>query len=143
VAGNLQFLLRSFVQERDLGVVLYAPFDVKLPYRIGAPVQPDILFFRKGNTPDWEDKDFEGVPDLVAEVLSPGTRHRDRTIKLQAYQDAGVPEYWLVNPEARSVRVYVLEKGSYVELVRGGAGDTVWSSVLPGFRVNVTDLFMP
>ena len=143
VAGNLQFRFRSFVEERALGVVLYAPFDVKLPFRIGAPVQPDILFFRKGNTPDWEDKSFEGVPDLVAEVISPGTRSHDRTTKLKAYQDAGVPEYWLVDPDARTVVVYALEKGKYVELANGGVGDTVRSSVLPGFGVNVTDLFMP
>jgi Uma2 family endonuclease len=143
VAGNLQFRFRSFVEERDLGVVLYAPFDVKLPFRIGTPVQPDILFFRKGNTPDWEDKSFEGVPDLVAEVISPRTRSHDRTTKLKAYQDASVPEYWLVDPDVRTVVVYGLENGKYVELVSGGTGDTVWSSILLGFRVNVTDLFMP
>lgn len=143
VVGELAFALRSFLKERRLGVVLEAPFDVKLPFGIASPVQPDVIFFRTGNTPGWEDKSFEGVPDLVAEVLSPKTRGRDRTLKLQAYEDAGVPEYWLVDPDERTVVVCVLKRGKHTELIRGGDGDEVGSSVLPGFRVNVSDLFMP
>ncbi len=143
VVGELNFALRGFVQERRLGVVVAAPFEIKLPLRIGAPVQPDLMFFRTGNTPGWEDQSFEGVPDLVVEVLSPGTRRRDRTLKLEAYQEGGVPEYWLVDPEARRVLIYVLGKnGRYAELARGGVGESVESSVLPGFRVNVGALFM-
>lgn len=135
--------LRDFVHERDCGIVYTAPLDVVLPAGISSPVQPDVTFFRKGNEPR-RGTIFEGVPDLIAEALSPRTRRLDRTVKLEAYRDAGVPEYWLLDPDERTVVVYVLEKGKgYVELVRGGAGDEVWSSVLPGFRVNVSDLFMP
>jgi Uma2 family endonuclease len=139
---ELAFRLSAFVRERDLGLVLTAPLGVMLPAGIATPVQPDILFFRKGNEPRWGSSNYEGVPDLIAEVLSPSTRRRDRTTKKDAYQDAGVPEYWLVDQGARTVVVYVLAKGKYVELVRGGAGDEVWSSVLPGFRVRVKDLFV-
>lgn len=142
-SNEFAFRLSLFVRENSLGRVFTAPYDIRLPYRISDPVEPDVMFFRRGNEPRRGTACFEGVPDLVAEILSPGTRRRDQTVKLQAYQDAGVPEYWLTDPGARTVVVYVLEKGKYVELVRGGAGDTVWSSVLPGFRVNVTDLFMP
>ena len=137
------FSLTQFVRDNGLGMVFSAPYDIRLPSRIADPLEPDVMFFRKGNEPRRGTACFEGAPDLVAEVLSPGTHNRDRTVKLKAYQDAGVPEYWLLDPAARTVIVNVLEKGKYVELVRGGAGDTVWSSVLPGFRVNVTDLFMP
>ena len=135
--------LRSFVREQDLGIVYTAPLDVVLPAGIANPVQPDVMFFRKGNEPR-RGTVFEGVPDLIAEALSPGTSRRDRTIKLEAYRDAGVPEYWLLDPDARAIVVYVLEKGrGYVERVRGGMGDELGSSVLPGFRVKVADLFMP
>jgi Uma2 family endonuclease len=106
-------------------------------------VQPDIVFLRAGNTPGTEDQGFQGIPDLVIEVLSPGTRRRDRTLKRDAYRDAGVPEYWLVDPDARTVEVHVLESGKYVEHFRGGAGEAVSSSVLPGFTVNVAGLFLP
>jgi Uma2 family endonuclease len=141
---EFSFQLSSFVRENDLGLVLTAPLSVKLPSGIATPLQPDVVFFRKGNTPLRGTSHYEGVPDLVAEILSPGTRRRDRTVKLEAYQGAGVPEYWLLDPDARTVVVYVLGKGKrYTELVHGGEGDGVWSSVLPGFRVRVSDLFMP
>jgi Uma2 family endonuclease len=140
---EFSFHLSLFVRERALGLVLTAPLDVKLPSGIATPVQPDVVFFRKGNEPRREVGYFEGTPDLVAEVLSPGTRRRDRTLKLEAYQDAGVPEYWLLDPGSRTVWVYVLGKnGRYAELARGGVGESVESSVLPGFRVNAGALFM-
>jgi Uma2 family endonuclease len=138
---ELSFRLASFARERGLGTVLTAPLEVNLPFGIGTPVQPDVVFFRKMNEPDWEEQSFDGVPDLVAEVLSPRTRSRDRKVKLAAYQDAGVPEYWMADPSSREVVVHVLQNGRYVEFCRGGVGDWVRSSVLPGFEVEVAHLF--
>jgi Uma2 family endonuclease len=141
---ELAFRLSAFVREKDLGFVLTAPLDVRLPAGIASPVQPDVVFFRKGNEPRRGVGYFEGTPDLVAEILSPGTRRRDRTIKLEAYRDAGVPEYWLLDPGTRTVAVYVLgTNGKYAELARKGIGDSIGSSVLPGLRVKVAALFMP
>jgi len=139
----LGYLLQDFVREHRLGLVLGAPFEIRLPQRIGDPVQPDLLFFRTGNGPRKGDGYFEGVPDMVVEVLSPRTRRRDQTIKLDAYRDAGVPEYWLVDPKARTVVVYALseDRARYVEAARRGAGESVGSAVLAGLRVDVGDLF--
>jgi Uma2 family endonuclease len=139
--AKLVSALDRFVSERGLGVVLAAPFDVLLPVGIASPVEPDVLFFRAGNVPQEDDKSFQGVPDLVVEVLSRRTRSRDRKIKLPAYQDAGVPEAWTVDPDTRRVVVYVLQNGRYAEHCRGGMGDKVRSSVLPGFEVEVAGLF--
>ena len=141
VVGEFYSPLKAFVVENRLGVVLMAPFDVLLPFGIGTPVEPDVIFFRRGNEPGWEDKNFQGVPDLIAEALSPGTRRRDQKIKLEAYRDAGVPEYWMLDPDARRVVVHALQAGRYTELCRGGLGEEVWSSVLPGFRLKVDSLF--
>jgi len=139
---EVAFQLSDFVRRKDLGLVLAAPLAVKLPRGIATPVEPDVMFFRKGNGPRWDLGHYEGVPDLLAEILSPGTRRRDQTVKLQAYLDAGVPEYWLVDPRARTVVVYTLEKGKgYTELCRGGEGDRVHSAVLSGFELAVADLF--
>ena len=75
-------------------------------------------------------------------MLSPSTRRRDLTVKLRAYRDAGVPEYWLVDPDARAVVVYGLDgEKRYTELCRDGEGDRVRSSVLSGFDLAVADLF--
>lgn len=55
-----------------------------------------------------------GPPDLVAEVLSPGTSRRDKGYKKSVYEIGGVPEYWLVDPSNRSIEVYLLQNGRYV-----------------------------
>jgi Uma2 family endonuclease len=138
-----EFSLRLgwFARENGLGRILWAPLDVKLPAGIASPVQPDVVFFRTENEPIWELGYFEGVPDLILEVLSPRTRSRDRKVKLEAYQDAGVPEYWMADPSSLTVVVHVLQNGRYVEHCRGGVGDKVRSAILPGFELEVAGLF--
>lgn len=135
--------LDDFVLDHGCGEVLFAPVDVLLPEEIAAPVQPDILFFRTGNQPDADAGNFQGVPDLVVEVLSPGTWRLDLNIKLPAYRDAGVPEVWFANPQQRTIVVYGLSEDgrSCVEISRGGDGDVIESRVLPGLRVLVSDIF--
>jgi Uma2 family endonuclease len=142
---RLGVLLSRFVFDPGLGIVLTAPVDVRLPGRIADPVEPDVVVFKKGNEPHPEESFFRGVPDLVAEVLSRSTRRRDQTTKLEAYRDAGIPEYWIVDPRARSVVVHGLseDRKSYVELGRYGAGEEARSAVLPGLLIPVESIFWP
>ena len=133
--------LANFVEERALGDVLSAPFDVILPEGIATPVEPDLLYIKEANRPRRGDKNFPGVPDLVVEVISPSTRSYDRKTKLAAYRDAAVPEFWILDPQTRSVAIYGWKDGQFTELERGGEGDEVGSVVLPGFRVKVGELF--
>lgn len=135
--------LGNFVTERGLGVVLGAPFDVRLP-GVADPVQPDLLYFRTGNEPQAGDKNFQGVPDLIVEVLSPGSRRLDQKVKLDAYEKAGVPEYWLVDPGARAITVRALNpERRFEEVGRFGTGDRVRAIVLAGFETDVVSLFPP
>ena len=123
VRSELFLILGSFVKARKLGKVLSAPMDVRLPQRIGDPVQPDLFFLRTGNQPRWKaDSSFDGAPDLAIEVLSPSTAHRDRKIKLEAYRDAGIREYWIVDPWKPRIVVYLLSDDGrrYDELCQGG-----------------------
>lgn len=133
--------LSNHIAENNLGVLLSAPFDVLLPEGIASPVEPDLLFIREENRPRRGDKNFQGVPDLVVEILSPTTRSYDRKTKLAAYRDAGVPEFWLVDPQTLSVVVHGWKDGQFTELERGGEGDEVGSIVLAGFRIKVGELF--
>jgi Uma2 family endonuclease len=135
--------LGRFVDEHGLGILLGAPFDILLPDGIASPVEPDLVFFRNGNQPRSGDPNFQGAPDLVIEVESPSTRKRDRTVKLEAYREAGVPEYWRAEPRARTVTVLVLsdDRSSYVELGCFGPGETVRSALLPGLAIPVDSLF--
>ena len=136
--------LRDFVKPRRLGLILVAPFDVRLP-GVADPVQPDVLYFRTGNGPRKGDKHFQGVPDLVVEVLSPGTGRLDRSVKLKAYEKAGVEEYWLVDTKSRLIAVFSLDAHSrvYGEAERFGPGERVRSVLLDGFETDVGALFPP
>lgn len=140
---QLSRLLGNFVVDNDLGVILLAPFDTLLPRGIASPVQPDLAFVRKEKQPRPEAGSFEGVPDLVVEVLSPGTRRLDRTVKLAAYRDAGVPEVWFADPRPRTIQVLILSADGkeYVERGVYGMGKTVTSAVLPGLRLQVDQIF--
>lgn len=143
VVIHLTLTLGRYVIENGLGIVLGAPFDILLS-RIATPVEPDFLFIRKGREPRSGDPNYQGVPDLIVEILSPSNRRYDRKIKFEAYEEAGVQEYWLVDPMARTVVIHVLGRnGSYAEFDSGGEGDTVRSRVLEGFSLRVADLFPP
>src|SRR6185436_2105450 len=139
------YLFTAFVKKKRLGVVLGAPFDVRLPERIADPVQPDVLFIRREQQPRSGDLRFDGVPDLAVEILSPGNWRYDRNIKLAAYRDAGIPETWLVDPISRTVEVYVLDpaRPGYALRERRSEGETVGSAVLQGLQIEVAELFPP
>jgi putative restriction endonuclease len=94
-----------------------APFDVRLPKadeaneRVDTAVQPDLLVVRDETKLD--ERGLRGAPDWVVEVLSPATAGHDQTVKLAAYERAGVPEVWLVHPTDRVVTIYRLEGNAY------------------------------
>lgn len=143
VVSKMNRWLGSFVDDNRLGVVLVAPFDIRLPGGVGNPVQPDVVFIRRDRQPRSGDSRFDGVPDLVVEVLSPGNWRFDRTTKLTAYRDAGVPEVWLVNPITRTVEVFGLSSKhpEYLLRERRGVGETVGSAILVDLRIEVAELF--
>ncbi len=140
---KISHFLTFFVDQHELGVVLVAPFEIRLPRGIGNPVQPDIVFIRRERQPRPGDARFEGIPDLVVEVLSRGNWRFDRSTKLTAYRDAGVPEVWLVDPVSRAVEVFVLSSGEreYRLRERRSPGEVVTSSVLEGLRIEVSRMF--
>jgi len=142
--SKLHLVMGSFVEERRLGLVLVAPFDIRLP-GVANPVEPDLLFLGTGNQPKAGDTHFAGVPDLIVEVLSPGSKRLDQHVKFGAYEKAGVPEYWLVDPKARSIAVFSFdaEKRLYEEVGTFGVGEKVRSIVLEGFETPVAPLFPP
>jgi Uma2 family endonuclease len=87
-------------------------------------------------------KCVKGVPDMVVEILSPSTKRRDSIEKFQQYLKYGVREYWVVDPETRSLQVYILEDGKYVASVYGDTGE-VKVSVLDDCTVSLPRVFPP
>lgn len=117
IAGEIYFQLKSYLRGKQCKVY-YAPFDVRLfeqegdhPRDVDFVLQPDLLVICDKNKVDRHG--VHGAPNLVVEVLSPATARYDKIIKLNLYQQAGVPEYWVVDPVSRSVSVYILTNGIY------------------------------
>lgn len=139
-SSELFFAIKQFVNEHHLGWVFHPPFEVHLSEKT-RPVQPDIVFIRKGNKPKGYLNYFDGVPNLVVEILSKSTAKVDLGTKLLAYEKAGIPEYWTVDPKTHSVRVYTLEEGSYVIHGEYVKDEVIESKELAGFSVVNSKLF--
>ena len=83
----------------------------------------------------------KGAPDLVMEILSPATQRHVRVSKFNLYQKAGVREYWIVDPESKSVQVFVLDGEHYAAKDFGTAADTIKVSVLEGCAIDLSQVF--
>ena len=121
--------LLTHVMLAGLGQVRPAPFDVEL-----APdtvVQPDVMVVLNARLARITPSRIKGAPDLVIEVLSPATEKYDRTEKRNAYERAGVTEYWLVDPFERTVEVLLLQAGTYRSAGIFKGRDTLPSQVVP------------
>ncbi len=137
IVGRLYRAIYDFVAERGLGIVQIGPLPVRLwPGKIR---EPDILFVAKEHSDRIGEKVY-GLPDLTVEVLSPATRRTDRLEKTVEYAQAGVREYWIVDPHGRTVEVFVLREGAYELLGKWGEGEEARSEVLAGFRVAVDEV---
>ena len=138
-SGMLFDLLRER-EKAGLGEAYHAPVDVRLfPDRDTPILQPDLLFIRRERLPIFGPDLIEGAPDLVVEILSPSTRTLDLTRKAQLYAEAGVPEYWVADPDEPAFRLYALRGGRYVEIP--AEGGRVASTIVPGLSVDLGTLF--
>lgn len=122
------------------GCAYVAPLDVRLPKggggddQIDTVVQPDIFVVCDARKVD--ERGMCGAPDWVAEVLSPSTARYDRTLKLRAYERAGVPEVWLIDPTDRTVAIHRIAEGRYAQpVVLELEGRTAIAAV-PGISVD-------
>jgi Uma2 family endonuclease len=139
IVFELATKIRAFVQEQELGIVQIGPLPVRLwPGKIR---EPDILFVAREHSDRIGEQTY-GPPDLVVEVLSPGTRRIDRLEKTVEYARAGVREYWIVDPDGRTVEVFILREGAYELLGKWGGGEEACSEVLAGFRVAVDEVLV-
>jgi len=129
--------LSNFLENKSCEVY-HAPFDVRLnaDEEDDTVCQPDIVVICDNSKLD--EKGCKGAPDLVVEILSPSSLRMDRVIKLEKYRQAGVREYWIVDPETRSVEAYVLDGKRYYITVYI---DEAPVSVLPGCVIDLKEVF--
>jgi Uma2 family endonuclease len=136
LAGFLTALLRHFVETKQLGVVRFAPFQMKtgrdLPGR-----EPDILFIAREHLDRLTDTYLDGPADLVVEIISRDSRARDRGDKFYEYEQGGVREYWLLDYLRRQAEFYQLGPEGIYRLVAVGPDGIYQSAVLAGLWLNV------
>ena len=156
---NLITAVGNYVKENKLGFLFQDNMDVHLPD--GNVFRPDFAFVSaasKNLVIDNPDDRFHGVPDMVAEVFSRSTMHRDITVKKDIYERNGVKEYWIINPWSESIEVYLLRDGKYfldnvyqnyndtelknlTEAERAEVKMEIPVAVLDGFKIKIRNIF--
>ncbi len=125
--------------------VFHAPFDVRLPVKskknkdIDTVVQPGICVVCDPSKLDAAG--CLGAPDLVVEILSPGNNKRELKNKYEVYGEVGVREYWIIHPNEQTLLIYSLVAGSYQASRFFVSGDKVTSVCLPGFELDLEEIF--
>jgi len=133
VLANLLYYLTEFVKKLDLGEVYPAPFDVV--FSSFDVVEPDILYVSKARASVMTEKNIQGAPDLVVEILSESTAKIDRTTKLKLYARYGVAEYWVIDPASCSVEIYRLVPGGYELAAQLDSSQSLTSPLFLGFTL--------
>ena len=137
--GNLYSILRAFARANGLGRVVASPLDVFLSDE--DVFQPDIVFVSIERLNIVRSNGVHGAPDLVIEMLSPGTERIDRTLKSERYEMFDVREYWQANPIAKTILVLRARDGAFERVGLFTEGMTLETPLLPGLRVDVSAVF--
>ncbi|MBF0317359.1 MAG: Uma2 family endonuclease [Nitrospirae bacterium] len=140
VLANLDYELKSYVKENDLGIIPFTPLDVIFEEGVNR-LQPDLMFIKKENlaiVQDW----IRGVPDMVVEVVSKYSMVRDTITKKGIYQRYKVPEYWIVMPEYEAIEVFVIENNIYELFSYAVESGSIKSKVIPGLEIDVASVFV-
>ncbi|NUM30867.1 MAG: Uma2 family endonuclease [Bacteroidetes bacterium] len=140
IASNLyNFLKGKKCQVYD------APFDVRLPVKsnknedIFTVVQPDICVICDPSKLD--EAGCIGAPDIVIEILSKGNNKKELQVKYEVYEESGIKEYWIIHPDEQTVLIYKLVNGKYEPSRLLTKGDTITTSILEGFVLDLESVF--
>ncbi len=139
ISRKIEFMLEKFVTENDLGEVFYAPCDVYLDNE--NVVQPDILFISKERLDIIGEKNIQGAPDLVIEIISENTAYRDLVQKKKLYARFGVKEYWIVIPGEGMIEIYTLKDNTYIHCKSYNKDDTLESPFLKDLKIGLKNIF--
>jgi Uma2 family endonuclease len=141
ISRKLTFAFETYLLQKKCGEIFYAPLDVVLDGE-NAP-QPDLVYVSNENKQVLSEEELVivGTPDLVVEILSPGTAKRDKTLKKEIYESFGVPEYWLVDPLYKTIEVYTLQNNRYALFAIFDTTDTLKSPLLPDLEIALQTIF--
>jgi Uma2 family endonuclease len=139
VSGRIERLLQDHLEKAELGILIHAPCDVVLSQF--DVLQPDIFFISTGRMGVIGEKYISDAPDLVVEVLSPGTLKRDRFVKAKRYARFGVREMWIADPRKKTIEVFVNTDDGFRREAIYTAEEVLRSPLLPGLEVPLARVF--
>jgi Uma2 family endonuclease len=137
LSKRLQRQLEDYFEARGLGEVFNAPIDLILARH--DIVEPDLVIVAE--PAQISQRAIEGVPLLVAEVLSPSTRAQDRGIKMRRYGDLGIPHYWIVDPDAETIECWGLEGRVYRRVAEASVPGVLRHPDWPGLSIDLAALW--
>lgn len=142
IVGNLYVLMRAFLKDHPLGVAMLAPFDIVFSrYDV---VEPDLIYFTMDRfRAIVGDRNAQGAPDLAVEIVSPWSRRRDDVTTRRLYERWGVGEYWVLDPDLGTLKVYRLADGTFRKSgeLSVEAGDSLTTPLLPGLSLPLVSIF--
>lgn len=140
ILGNLHLAFGTFLKQRKIGEVFVAPYDVVLSDL--DVVEPDLLFVSSDRSSIITEKNIQGAPDLVVEILSEGTRKTDEVIKRKLYERNSIPEYWIVDPALEIVKVYRMSDQGYTRAAESlESNSTLTTPLLADLRIPPSEIF--
>lgn len=139
ISVKLFKILISYIDNNNLGELLYAPTDVLLTEK--DKPQPDIMFISKERLDIITDNYIQGAPDLVIEILSPSTGKWDRVKKSRLYYAHGVKEYWIVDPDDMVIEVFTPGEKNWNLFQSYDAEEILLSPLLSGLEIQLKDIF--
>jgi Uma2 family endonuclease len=141
IVRKIAFAFEKFLEQKPIGEVFFAPLDVVLN-EYNAP-QPDVFFVGKDKKYilDEEEQVVIGTPDIIIEILSPGSVKKDRITKKEIYERCKVPEFWIVDPSYRNVEIYKLDGDNYELADFVEESGVAKSTVLEGFELSLDKIF--
>lgn len=139
IVRNLLVALCIYLKDYPFGEAIPAPIEVF--FSETNIVQPDIVFISNERSDIIKPTQIFGAPDLVVEVLSPGTEKRDRTVKMKMYAKFGVREYWMAKEETGVVEIFRLQKGQLQSAGRLGKSQKLTSPLFPELEIPIKDIF--
>jgi len=139
ILGRLYLKFGNFLEGKPCDV-FFAPFDVRLKADTtdDTVVQPDLLVICDDSI--MMKTGCKGAPDMVVEILSPSTSYKDRALKFKVYQEVGIKEFWIIDPEEKLTVVHILNNGNYYTKIFTET-ETAPVHILEGFEINLADIF--
>ena len=139
ILGRLFRTISEFVEEKKAGIVLISPIDLYLDDENA--FQPDLVYLSEERKAIIKKDGIYGAPDIVIEILSPSTAHYDLREKFKVYERTGVREYWIVDPDMKTVEVYINDGGAFSLKYKVEVKGEVGSTVLENFKIKLEEIF--